>query len=258
MEKKISLSAVTIKYPLVVALITQVLVLLFLRNIFWVLRFSIAPWGFVFLQALLSSLMTQFIFKLPKWFFYISILFPVFFMLALSYLHFNSGLYGVIFLFLALSFSHTLKERVPLYLSNNTTQSTLLKIIRQRKAKKVLDLGSGLGGVVRALSDKEIESVGVESAPLLFLSSWAMSKLQRRGVILRQNIWQTNLESYDLVYAFLSPAIMEKLYEKIQKEMKSGSLFISNSFPVQGVKANNVLELEDERKTKLYFYEIGR
>ncbi|MGZ3790590.1 MAG: hypothetical protein ACXVLQ_18930 [Bacteriovorax sp.] len=145
---------------------------------------------------------------------------------------------------------------MPLYLSNNITHANLLKIVRQRRAKKVLDLGSGLGGVVRALSEVEVESVGVGSAPLLFLSSWLMSKMSKRGTILRQNIWQTNLEGYDMVYAFLSPAIMGKLYQKVQKEMKPGSVFISNGFPVQGIEASRVMILEDERKTKLYFYEI--
>lgn len=221
------------------------------------MHFGIAPWGFVFLQALLSAGISIFIFKLPKWFFYISILFPVSFMLAFSFLHFGAGLYGIIFFILVLSFSHTLKERVPLYLSNNTTHETLQKIARDKKAKKVLDLGSGLGGVVRALSEKEIQSQGVESAPLLFLSSWLMSKVSKRGEILRQNIWQCHLESYDMVYAFLSPAIMEKLYEKVKKEMKPGSVFISNSFPVQDVRASRVMVLEDARKTKLYFYEIA-
>ncbi len=256
MENKISINSFTIKYPLVAALITQVLVLFILRNILWKMQWTMNAWSFVLVLATLCSLLCHFVLKLPKWFLIISFLFPICFLLAINYLHFSSGIYGIIFLVLALSFSHTLKERVPLYLSNKTTSDQLLSILEERKAKKVLDLGSGLGGVVRALAQKNIESTGVESAPLIFLLSWVFSKVLRRGEIFRKNIWQTNFESYDVIYAFLSPAIMEKLYEKVKNEMRPGTLFISNSFQVPNTKFQKVLTLEDGRKTKLYFYEI--
>ena len=76
------------------------------------------------------------------------------------------------------------------------------------------------------------------------------------NVHLRKNIWDTNLSDYELVYAFLSPAIMSKLYLKVKKEMKPGSLFVSNSFAVEGIEASEIWELSDQRKTMLYFYKI--
>jgi hypothetical protein len=38
--------------------------------------------------------------------------------------------------------------------------------------------------------------------------------------------------------------------------MKPGSLLVSNSFPVPSIDADEVWELSDRRKTKLYLYEI--
>ncbi|MBC7430072.1 MAG: hypothetical protein H7336_15765 [Bacteriovorax sp.] len=215
---------------------------------------AITLWSFVFCQGLLSALLCQFVFKLPKWFIVISLLLPLFFSAAWTYLHISAGIYGIIFIILALTFSHTLKERVPLYLSNNTTHDSLKKIIAEQKAKKVLDLGSGLGGVVRALAAENVISHGVESAPMLWLVSSAQSLITRSGFIYRKNIWQTNLNDYDVIYAFLSPAIMEKLFLKVEEEMKPGSVFISNSFAVPSVKASEVRILDDGRKTQLYIY----
>lgn len=244
------------KYPLVVAIITQLLVLIFLRNFLLVSQLSVTPWHFIFWQALISSLVSFFIFRLPYWFVTISVLLPVCFILAFSYLHFSSSIYGIIFLVLALTFSHTLKERVPLYLTNNTTNDSLKNIIEKRHFKKVLDLGSGLGGVVRSLSAENIQAIGVESAPLLWIYSTLASLITRKGKILRQNIWKTHLSEFDLVYAFLSPAIMDDLFIKVKKEMKTGSVFVSNSFEVVGVKPTEVLMLDDQRKTKLFLYQI--
>jgi hypothetical protein len=253
MEKKIYLNGIQ-KYPLLVAVIAQILVLFFLRNIFVLIQIHITQWSFVFFQGLLSAILCQLIFKLPKWFIVISFLFPIFFTAAWTYLHFSAGIYGIIFIILALTFSHTLKERVPLYLTNNTTHENLKNIIVEKKIKKFLDLGSGTGVVVRALSSNDVESNGVESAPMLWLYSSLWSKLTKKGTIFRKNIWQTEFQSYDLIYAFLSPAIMEKLFKKIKSEMRPGTIFISNSFVVPNVKASEVYTLDDGRKTKLYLY----
>ena len=71
------------------------------------------------------------------------------------------------------------------------------------------------------------------------------------------NLWATRLEEFDVVYAFLSPAPMPELWVKIQHEMKPGSLFVSNSFPVPDIEPENVLELDDARRTRLYCYRIS-
>lgn len=70
------------------------------------------------------------------------------------------------------------------------------------------------------------------------------------------DFWEINLADYQVVYAFLSPVPMERLYTKVQAEMKPGTLFISNSFEVPGVEADEVLELSDGRKTKIHIWRI--
>ncbi|MDD4973142.1 MAG: hypothetical protein PHY93_02270 [Bacteriovorax sp.] len=214
--------------------------------------------AFAFFQAMLSTIITQAIFKLPKWFFIISFLFPIFLILGPQYFQISRGIYGALFLLLALTFSHTLKERVPLYLTNQKTHDALKKIVDDTSAKAFLDLGSGLGGVVRAIAEKKVTSVGVETAPLLWVLSSLASILTFKGNILRQNIWNTKLHEYDVVYAFLSPAIMSKLFYKVKTEMKAGSLFVSNSFEVVGTEPDEIWQLDDVRQTVLYFYRIKK
>ena len=244
------------RYPLIAALLAQVMSLFFIKLGIQFFHFNLSPLLFIFSQSILSALITQLIFKLPKWFLIISLLFPILVFLGFNYFHIGSGVYGILFVFFALTFSHTLRERVPLYLSNPITHKALQNIVLDREAKNFLDLGSGLGGVVRALASSNINSVGVESAPLLWFVSCLISRISSKGAILRQNIWQTNLDQYEVVYAFLSPAIMDKLFKKVKAEMKPGSLFISNSFDVTGVKPDKVEQLNDTRETILYFYFI--
>ena len=49
---------------------------------------------------------------------------------------------------------------------------------------------------------------------------------------------------------------MERLFAKARKEMKPGSLFISNSFTVPGQNPQDLRELTDRRGTKLLIWQI--
>lgn len=242
------------RFPFIGGVLSQIISLFVIRNIFYIFKIQVEMYQFVFFQGILALLLSIFLFKLPKWFYAISFLFPFLFLIDSNILHISKNIYGILFVIFALTFSHTLKERVPLYLSNKTTFEALKKIVRDRKAQSFVDLGSGLGGVVRSLSSLNVKSFGVESAPILWLISSLISL--GRGKILRKNIWDTDLSNYDVVYAFLSPAIMDKLYLKVKKEMRSNTMFVSNSFIVNGVEADEVWELDDQRATKLYLYQI--
>ena len=69
-------------------------------------------------------------------------------------------------------------------------------------------------------------------------------------------MWRADLAGYDVVYAFLSPAPMPALGEKAKREMRPGSLLVSNSFAVPEVSPERVIELDDARQTLLYCYRL--
>jgi hypothetical protein len=210
---------------------------------------------FLIIVILISWIFSRYVFKLPFWIQFIGIVLPVFFFIGLTGPNINANYYGVVFVILFFTFSNSFKDRVPLYLSNQVTIKALQDIIIKTQAKTFVDLGAGLGNVVKNVSKLKIRSVGVESAPI----PWAIASLLNfnNGQILRQNIWTTDLSEFDVCYAFLSTAVMTKLYAKVSKEMKPGSLFISNSFAVEGSKYDELLELNDSRKTLLFIYKIN-
>lgn len=193
---------------------------------------------------------------LPVWWVWISLGFPAAMVLALHAGDLPAWPFGVAFLLLYLVFSNTARERVPLYLSNSRTTEALLSLMQQRGARRFVDLGSGLGGVVRRLDGDGRIARGVETAPMVWLVSALLSKLARRGRILRQDIWSADVSGEDIVYVFLSPEPMRALYDKARREMKSGSLLVSNSFAVPDVEADEIWELPDRRKTRLFLYEM--
>lgn len=214
-------------------------------------------WGGLMVQSVVAAVVTRLL-GLPVWWVWISLCFPSALILALHAGDLPAWPFGVGFVVLYLVFSNTARGRVPLYLTNRLTTEALQSLMQQRGAKRFVDLGSGLGGVVRALDGEGRRASGVESAPMVWLVSFVLSKIERRGQILRQDIWSTDISDDDIVYAFLSPEPMPRLYEKARREMKPGSLLVSNSFAAPGVEATEIWELADRRKTRLYLYEMNK
>ena len=97
---------------------------------------------------------------------------------------------------------------------------------------------------------------GIENAYLPWLIGRLRTAQRNNCKWLLSNLWDVPLSGYDVVYAFLSPAPMANLWVKISKEMQPGSLFISNSFPVPERAADFVIEVNDKRRTRLFFYRV--
>ena len=208
------------------------------------------------MQSVGAAVVTKLL-GLPVWWVWIAVCFPAAMALALNVGGLPAWPFGVGFVVLYLFFSNTARDRVPLYLTNRATTEALLSLMRQRGAKRFIDLGSGLGGVVRALDGEGRRAQGVETAPMVWLLSSILSKLQRRGRIVRQDIWTADISDEDIVYAFLSTEPMPTLFEKAKREMKPGSLLVSNSFAVPDAEPSEIWELSDRRRTRLYLYEMG-
>lgn len=159
---------------------------------------------------------------------------------------------------LLLVFRGALSGQVPLYLSNRQTVEALAKLLHHRGPCRVIDLGAGLGSTVIPLADTlpEHTFTGVENAPLTWLVGRFLG-IGRPNLDWRWgDLWQSSLNNADIVYAFLSPAPMARLWEKASHEMPPGSLFISNSFPVPGVTPETVIDVDCQPPRPLYCYRI--
>ncbi len=177
---------------------------------------------------------------------------------AVSLLDIDPAWFFVAFTVLLLFFRGAAHGQIPLYLTNVTTTEALISLLKSSPGARFVDLGAGIGSTIKPICRALplIKATGIENAP----ASWLIGWLRTRGfphINWRMaNLWQVSLADFDVVYAFLSPVPMPELWRKIQQEMAPGSLFISNSFAVPGVEADEVLELDDGRQTRLYCYRL--
>ena len=98
--------------------------------------------------------------------------------------------------------------------------------------------------------------LGVETAPLPFVISKLRLAGMRNCKVAWGDFWQRDLGQFDVVYAYLSPVPMAKLWQKITLEMKPGSLFISNTFTVPGAEPDRAIPLDDMSGSVLYVWQI--
>ena len=148
--------------------------------------------------------------------------------------------------------------RVPLYFSNRATSAALAEIIGNTPGLRFIDLGAGIGSIVRPLARllPDARVTGIENAP----AAWLLGRVNSFGIPNCAwrwgNFWNVSLSDYTVAYAFLSPAPMTALWIKVRREMRPGSLFISNSFAVPDIMPAEVIQVGDKRQTRLYLYRV--
>ena len=123
-----------------------------------------------------------------------------------------------------------------------------------------MDVGCGLGGVVSTVAREHPTRVclGLETAWLPYMISRLRCLLSANPVtVLRHDLWQHDLSDADVVYAYLSPVPMARLWRKVMAEMRPGTLFISNSFEVPGVPASASVEIDDATGSVLHVYRLA-
>jgi len=148
--------------------------------------------------------------------------------------------------------------RVPLYNSNRAAWEALLTLC-PASFVRFADLGAGLGGPLAFLSKARPDGffLGVETSPLTCAIAW-LRTLPTRGncKVHWASLWSLDLSGYDVVYAFLSPAPMEALWEKATREMRPGTLFVSNTFEVPGQEPLERIPLEGRKDACLLVFRM--
>lgn len=221
------------------------------------LGLRLGPWQWAGLQGALAALLGAGL-RLPPWWIPLQVLLPFLLVLRLAWAYpawVDLLLLGI----LALVYGGGLVTRVPLYNASRDAWTKLESLLPARPGLRFIDLGCGLGGPIAHLASARPGATfrGVEASPLPWLVAW-LRNLGRPGVQIRLgSLWEQDLSSFDVVYAFLSPEPMAALWAKASKEMKPGSLLVSHSFAVPGVPPNRELPVQGRQGARLLVWELG-
>ena len=127
---------------------------------------------------------------------------------------------------------------------------TMIKLLKLKKGDKMVDLGSGDGRIVIAFAKLGVDSYGYEINPVLV--AWSRFKIRQLGLeklahIYFSDYWQQNFSKFKAVTLFTSPLVVGRVGRKMKRELKSGSMLVSNSFKFPGMK-----HVKEENRVYLY------
>ena len=247
--------------PSIVALLLQCVAVAFMLLLAGLMDLRSSPLSFAFMCGLLAATLSL-VAGLAKWWLLIQLIF-----LPASVLMLSAELPPYIFLgaFLVLLVSYwsVFRTQVPLYLSSKKVMRAmeyLLPAAKNDSGFTFLDLGSGSGGMLTHLARARPGGlyVGVEVAPLPFLWGWLRIRLggYRNCRVHWGSLWDCDLSPYDVVFAYLSPVPMEKLWHKACAEMRPGTLFIASTFAVPDQSPHEVVQVDDMHRSALFVWHM--
>jgi hypothetical protein len=129
-------------------------------------------------------------------------------------------------------------------------QADALDLLALKPGKKMIELGSGDGRMLRAAAKQGLNVIGYELNPLLVIISYFVTFKYRNQVSVRWgNFWTKDWPLTDAIYVFLLDKFMEKLDKKIIQQYKGKNVkVVSYAFKIPGKKPVKT-------KGALYLYE---
>ena len=149
-------------------------------------------------------------------------------MIALLFLLIQLFLAGF-FLYLCIAFM----TGGPFVPTRNSSVDAMIRVAGIRNGMTVVDLGSGDGRVLLAAAREGAYAVGFEINPYLVWYTRLRAFLSpQRGMIsvYWKNLWRADISRADIVFVYLIPWRMKELAGILNRQLKPGSLVISNSF----------------------------
>jgi SAM-dependent methyltransferase len=136
----------------------------------------------------------------------------------------------------------------PLLPSKSKDLKDIPEAVNLSKDKKIIDIGSGTGTFITFMGKQGYSVDGIDINPFLVFLSRVRVKFHRiDSKVYYGNILNKDLSSYDVVYSYLLPDLMNKMLVKMKNEMKPGSIIISNTFSFKEIEP-----IKKYKKIKIY------
>lgn len=122
----------------------------------------------------------------------------------------------------------------------------ILKLAGVKKGKKFYELGSGDGRVVIEAAKLRAQAIGIEQSYLRVLLSRYKSRNLKNIKFFHGNIFSKDYSDGDIVYIYLLLKGVTKLEEKLKKELKKGTIVITQTYHFKNWKPFKKVNLTKE------------
>jgi hypothetical protein len=142
--------------------------------------------------------------------------------------------------------------------TTNKTKEALYSLLPYLDEGIVYELGSGWGSLLISLAKfyPNCSVVGYETSPIpYYVSTFIVWAIRLNNIDLhKKDFFAIPLSEASIVVCYLYPGAMSKLKLKFEKELRPGTLIISNTFAIPGWTPAAIAESKDLYRTKVYLY----
>ena len=116
----------------------------------------------------------------------------------------------------------------------------LLDMIDLKPGSTIIDLGSGDGAFALQAARRGYKVIGYEINPILVvIARLRVFKYRKNVKIYLRDFWRIELPEADAIYVFLIDRYMQKLGDKLKREVKKPTLVVSHVFKIPGITPIN-------------------
>lgn len=113
----------------------------------------------------------------------------------------------------------------------------LFELVDLRPGAKIIDLGSGDGAFALQAAKRGYQVIGYEINPILVAIARLRTLRYHKSIkIYLRDFWQVKLPEVDVIYVFLIERYMQKLEDKLMKEIKQPTVVVSHVFTFPHLK----------------------
>jgi len=144
----------------------------------------------------------------------------------------------------------------PFFVTNTNMSDLILRSVTLKPGVKVFELGAGTAKFLRAAEKAQAQAdlVGVEYSLLPYLITKSVLKKAHSSIkLLQADLYKTDISQANLIYCYLSIDMMEKVWVKMKKECRPGTLLISYMFSIPGAEIKKIIQANKETT---YIYEV--
>ncbi len=134
--------------------------------------------------------------------------------------------------------------KVPFVPSTWEAAATMVALSEPKKGQRMVDLGSGDGRIIISFAREGVEANGYETNERLVEESREnilRENLGKFGFVHEKDYWEEDLSLYDIITIYGMSSMMERLEEKLDKELKPGAKVVSNIFTFPHWKSKEVI-----------------
>lgn len=144
--------------------------------------------------------------------------------------------------------------------STSKARAQVLAALPHDNAGPLFELGSGWGTLAFPMADlfPHCQVIAYELSPLPYLVSRCRQRLFPRAnlSIRRENFLEVSLAGASVIVCYLCPSLMERLAQKLEAEVRPGTLVISNTFSFRKWSSEKVHVLTNLYATRVYVYRV--